>query len=135
MEAHDERFARGFAMYREVYGESSYASAEGESDFFDLMMEQLFAEVWTRPGLTLPMRRLLVMGVLAAQHRFEVLLIQFRRSLETGELTPEQVREVVIFLVAYVGYPASGDLRRVSEQAIAQWNGQLNDQWNGTSDA
>lgn len=123
MEGDDERFERGFAKYREVYGESSYASPQGDSDFFDLMMEQLFAEVWTRPGLTLPMRRLLVMGVLAAQHRFDVLLIQFKRSLETRELTAEQVREVVIFLVAYVGYPASGDLRRVSELAIAEWDG------------
>jgi 4-carboxymuconolactone decarboxylase len=121
MEADDDRYARGFAMYRKVYGEDAFASAQGDSGFFDLMMEQLFAEVWTRPGLTLPMRRLLAMGVLAAQHRFEVLLIQFRRSLETGELTPEQVREVVIFLVAYVGYPASGDLRRVSELAITDW--------------
>ena len=121
MEGPDERFERGFAMYREVYGDNAYASAQGESDFFDLMIEQLFAEVWTRPGLTLPMRRLMVLGVLAAQHRFDVLLIQFRRALETGELTPAQVREVVIFLVAYVGYPVSGDLRRVSEQAIAEW--------------
>ena len=123
MEGQEERFARGMAVYREVYGESSYASPQGESDFFDLMIEQLFAEVWTRPGLTVPMRRLMVMGVLAAQHRFDVLLIQFRRSLETGELTPDQVREVVIFLVAYVGYPVSGDLRRVSELAIAEWQG------------
>jgi 4-carboxymuconolactone decarboxylase len=121
MERPEERFERGFAMYREVYGEAAYASAQGESDFFDLMIEQLFAEVWTRPGLTLPMRRLMVLGVLAAQHRFEVLAIQFGRCLETGELTAAQIREVVIFLVAYVGYPVSGDLRRVSEQAIAEW--------------
>ena len=60
------------------------------------------------------------MGVLAAQHRFDVLGIQFQRGLETGQLTVEQVHEVVIFLTMYIGYPASGDLRRVSEAAIAR---------------
>jgi len=108
------------AVYREVYGDGIVASPKGESAFFDLMIEQLFAEVWTRPGLTIPMRRLLAMGVLAAQHRFDVLGIQFERGLQSGEFTPEQVHEIVIILVAYVGYPASGDLRRVSEAAIAK---------------
>jgi 4-carboxymuconolactone decarboxylase len=117
--AHSDRFERGMSVYREVYGDEIVASPQGESAFFDLMIEQLFAEVWTRPGLDIPMRRLLAMGVLAAQHRFEVLGIQFERGLRTGEFTAEQVHEIVIFLVAYVGYPASGDLRRVSEAAIA----------------
>ncbi len=120
MPEQEDRFARGMAVYREVYGDEMVAQPKGESAFFDVMIEQLFAEVWTRPGLTIPMRRLLAMGVLAAQHRFDVLAIQFERGLRTGEFTAEQVREMVIFLVAYVGYPASGDLRRISEQAIAR---------------
>jgi 4-carboxymuconolactone decarboxylase len=114
------RRARGLAVYREVYGDAAVAFEPGQSDFFDLMMAQLFGEVWGRPGLELSARRLLVMGVLAAQHRFEVLGIQFSRTLETGELSVDQVREVVLQLVAYVGYPSSGDLLRVSETAIAQ---------------
>jgi 4-carboxymuconolactone decarboxylase len=118
--AEDDRFERGMAKYREVYGEQIVASPKGESAFFDVMIEQLFAEVWTRPGLTVPMRRLLAMGVLAAQHRFDVLGIQFERGLRTGDLTADQVHEIVIFLTMYVGYPASGDLRRVSEAAIAR---------------
>ena len=59
------------------------------------------------------------MGVLAAQQRFDVLGLQFERALRTGELTVEQVREAVIHLVAYVGYPSSGQLFAVSEAAIA----------------
>lgn len=114
-----ERFERGLARYREVYGDDAVAMGPGDSGFFDLMITQLFGEVWTRPGLEIDQRRLLVMGVLAAQAKWDTLQIQFARALATGELDVEQVREVVIHLIPYVGYPSSSDLFRVSETAIA----------------
>lgn len=113
------RRERGLAMYRRIYGDDAFTFEPGQSDFFDLMLTQLFGEVWNRPALDVPERRLLVMGVLAAQHAFDTLGIQFSRALATGELSAEQVREVAIHLIAYVGYPSSGDLHRVSEAAIA----------------
>lgn len=114
----DSRRERGLAKYREVYGEGAFVFDEGQSDFFDLMLSQLFGEVWARSALEVPQRRLLVMGVLAAQRAFDTLGIQFSRCLESGELTAEQVREVAIHLIPYVGYPSSSDLYRVSETAI-----------------
>lgn len=115
----DARWQKGVATYREVYGEDAFVFEQGQSDFFDLMMGQLFGEVWSRPALAIPSRRMLVMGVLAAQHRFDTLQIQLARALEAGELEVDQVREVVIHLIAYVGYPSSSDLFRVGEAAIA----------------
>ena len=118
-----ERAERGRARYKEVYGEDAMLLPPGASAFFDLMMGHLFAEVWSRPGLDIAQRRLRVMGVLAAQGRFETLGIQFDRTLANGELTSEQVREIVVHLVPYVGYPSSGELFRVSETAIASAQG------------
>jgi 4-carboxymuconolactone decarboxylase len=116
----DDRRARGLAKFREVYGDRVLAPPPGAVACFDLLViDQQFAEVWTRPALSIPSRRLLVMGVLAEGGHFETLGIQFRRALETGELTPEQVREVVIHLVSYVGTPASAALIDASETAIA----------------
>lgn len=115
-----ERFATGMSRYREVYGEEATVFGPGEAAFFDIMIEQLFAEVWTRPGLDIPSRRLLTMGVLAAQAKYDVLSLQFARALKTGEFTEEQVRETVIQLVPYVGYPSSGSLFQAGETAIAQ---------------
>jgi len=114
-----DRRQRGLAKYREVYGDDAFVFAPGESDFFDLMLTQLFGEVWSRPALEVSQRRLLVMGVLAAQRAFDTLGIQFSRALESGEMTVEQVRETAIHLIPYVGYPSSSDLYRVSETSIA----------------
>ncbi len=115
-----ERRERGLAMYREVYGDNAILPPGDSAEFFDLLIiDQQFSEVWSRRALPIPSRRLLTIGVLAATRRFDIIEIQFKRALETGELTPEQVREVVIHLVSYVGTPSSGDLYRVSEAAIA----------------
>lgn len=116
----DERRERGLEVYRQVYGDDAVVFEPGEAPFFDLMLEQLFGEIWPRPGLDIPARRLLVMGVLAAQHHFDTLGIQFARALAAGELTAAQVREVVIHLIPYVGYPSCSELFRVSETAIAE---------------
>lgn len=113
------RRARGLDVYREVYGDDMIAFEPGQIEFFDQMLANLFGDVWGRPALPIPSRRLLVLGVLAAQARFETLEIQLARALDSGELTVEQVREVVIHLIPYVGYGSSSDLYRVSEIAIA----------------
>jgi 4-carboxymuconolactone decarboxylase len=116
----EERRRRGLETYHAVYGPDAARPAGGSAEFFDLLIiDQQFAEVWSREALPIPVRRLLTMGVLAAQHRFEILGLQFARVLETGEMTVEQVRETVIHLITYVGTPSAGDLHRVSERAIA----------------
>ena len=118
-ESAEDRRERGLGVYREVYGEDAALPPGGSAEFFDLLIiEQQFAEVWSRRALPIPMRRLLTMGVLAATRRFDILELQFARTLETGELTEEQVREVVIHLISYVGTPSSGDLYRASEAGI-----------------
>lgn len=115
----DDRVAAGLRRYREVYGDDAVVFPRGAAAFFDLMMEHVFDGVWNRPGLSIDQRRLLTMGVLAAQHRFDVLQLQFERTIVAGELTAEQVREIVIHLIPYVGYPSSGAIFAAGEQAIA----------------
>jgi len=115
----DDRVAAGRRRYLEVYGDDAVVFAPGQADFFDLMMEHVFDGVWNRPGLSIDERRLITMGVLAAQYRFDVLQLQFERAIGAGELTPEQVREVVIHLIPYVGYPSSGAIFGAGEEAIA----------------
>ena len=116
-----ESYARGVEKYREIYGPDLPLADHGSSDFFDLLIGHLFGEVWTGKALDVPTRRLLVMGVLAAQHEFDTLGIQFSNALRTGELSAEHVREVVVQLIPYVGYPSSGSLFRVSESAISKF--------------
>ena len=61
-----DRRDKGAAMMQKVYAEVVPVPPAGQSAFADLMLEQLFAEVWTREALSVRDRRLLTMGVIAA---------------------------------------------------------------------
>jgi 4-carboxymuconolactone decarboxylase len=112
------RRARGAEMLTKVYAGDVVVPPEGASAFADLMLEQVFAEVWTRPALTIRDRRMLIMGAIAALGEAMTWKIQVRAALKNGELTAEQAREALLQLVQYVGYPRAAGLLGPTEEAI-----------------
>ncbi len=114
------RRERGLARFNEVYCGDVPAPPEGAMPFFDLMLEQLFGEVWTREELSIRDRRLVTMGVIAALGEREPFAIQVRSALKNRELTPAQVREIVIHLAHYVGYPRVAGLVPEVEKIVRE---------------
>lgn len=115
----DDRWERGQAMIQEVYAGDVVTAPKGAMPFSDLMLESLFAEVWTRDALEIGERRLVLLGVIGALGERETFGIQAKAALKRGELTPDQLREVVITLANYAGYPRAAGLVGVVEQTIA----------------
>ena len=115
-----ERRKRGAEMLTKVYAGDVVVPPEGQSAFADLMLEQVFAEVWTRPALEIRERRLLIMGVIAALGESMTWKIQVRAALKNGELTPEQAREALLQLTQYIGYPRAAALLGPTEEAIRE---------------
>ena len=107
-----DRYEQGDAVYEQVYG--SARPERGQSLYVDVMIEQLFAEVWSREALPVRDRRLLVMGVLAAQGALDKVEMQLRRAVEIGELTVDQVDEVVLHLSHYIGWGLASPLAMVA---------------------
>jgi 4-carboxymuconolactone decarboxylase len=113
----DERRARGEQVFDQVYGGVVQLPPAGERDaFLDTMRAQLCGEVWSRDVLTIRDRRLLIMGVIAALGERDLFGIQARAALAKGELTREQLDEIVLLLAPYVGYPRASGLRAVVKQ-------------------
>ncbi len=46
--------------------------------------------------------------------------IQARAALKNGELTPEQLREVLITLAQYAGYPRAAGILLPTEEVIGE---------------
>jgi 4-carboxymuconolactone decarboxylase len=115
------RYQRGAAKLREVYAGDIADVPEGTSAFMDVMLRTLFAEVWTREGLDIRSRRLLIMGAIAAHGQVDTWKVQARAALKRGELTPDEVRETLVMLAPYAGYPNVAPLVFASEEVIATW--------------
>ena len=86
------------------------------------MIRSLFAEVWDRDVLSIRDRRLLIIGVIAAYGAADVWGLQVRAALDNGELTPEELRETLVMLAPYAGYPRVAPLVGACEEAINAWN-------------
>jgi 4-carboxymuconolactone decarboxylase len=115
----DSPRARGMAKMEEVYG-FSVDPDQIAGPYVDFTVDHLFGAVWTRPELDTRDRRLMTIGVLAALGQSQLVEIQFRSALLRGELTEEQVRETVVHLAHYIGWPLSTEVNAVAEKVIAQ---------------
>ena len=113
----DDRRRRGLEMMRQVYG---WEVGDASGDFFGITVDHLFADIWTRPGLSMRDRRLLLIGVLAARGMNDVLDIQIPAALTNAELSPEELREIAIFLTHYVGWPLGARLSVQVDTLIAR---------------
>ena len=120
-DAGEDTYQRGVAMVTEIYQGEVPALPEGTMAFNDVMMKSLFAEVWDRDVLSIRDRRLLIMGVIAARGSIDVWRLQAQSALKRGELTPDQLRETLIALAPYAGYPVVAPLIGPCETAINDW--------------
>lgn len=111
-----ERRRRGLERMEEVYG---FEMSDGDGDFFGYTADHLFAEIWNRPGLTDRDRRLLLIGLLVGSGQHDVLTIQIPAALASGDLDAVTLREIVILLSHYAGWPQGSRLNSLVEEAIA----------------
>lgn len=118
MATNEERWKRGAEMIAKVYAGDVVTPPRGAMPFSDLMLEQLFAEIWTREELSVKERRLVIMGIIAGMGEKDTFKIQAKSSLKNGELTAEQLREVVITVAQYAGYPRAAGILLPTEEAI-----------------
>jgi len=117
---HKSRRERGEEMIRDVYAGDVVVPPEGYT-FTDVMLEQLFAEVWTRDTLSMRDKRLLLIGIIAEKGEPQTLKIQIKASLKRGEMTPDDARELLIFIAQYAGYPRAASMLAPVEEAISEY--------------
>ena len=108
---------RGLERMEEVYG---FEMTDGTGDFFAYTADHLFADIWSRPGLSDRDRRLLLIGMLAGQGAADVLGIQIPAAHAAGELDDAALREIVVFLSHYAGWPNGARINSIVEQTIAK---------------
>ena len=107
----------GLEKMEEVYG---FEMTDGAGDFVGYTADHLFAEIWNRPGLSNRDRRLLLIGLLAGTGGADVLGIQIPAAHANGELDDTALREIVIFLCHYAGWPNGARINSIVEETIAK---------------
>jgi 3-oxoadipate enol-lactonase / 4-carboxymuconolactone decarboxylase len=117
-----DRREAGFKVRRAVLGDDYVDRAVAGTTDFTRSFQALITDVpwgtiWTRPGLDVRTRRLLVLATTAALGRWH----EFRLHLETGlahELEPCDVEEVLLQIAVYAGIPTANEAYRVAMEVL-----------------
>jgi 4-carboxymuconolactone decarboxylase len=108
----------GLELMTKVFGPApGEMLAEATDPLARETIEHLFGKIWSRPGLSVRDRRLLIIGVTAALGRRDLIAIQVRGAIENGELDDEQLDEIPLHLAFYVGWGSAGEVYKGVEDA------------------
>ncbi|MSP48991.1 MAG: gamma-carboxymuconolactone decarboxylase [Alphaproteobacteria bacterium] len=120
-----ERHAAGMAVRRRVLGEDhvdrSIAKANDLTrEFQDLITRYAWGEIWTRPGLDIRTRRVLVIGTLVALARWDEFRLHARAALAEGGMTADDVKEIVLQQAIYCGVPAANTAFYILDEVVKE---------------
>ncbi|MBK5010943.1 hypothetical protein IAE33_002803 [Pseudomonas sp. S60] len=104
-----------FAKAMEVNaGSGGFAADVGK-----MAVEFAFGAVWSRPGLELKHRSAVVIGALIASRQPDELRNHLRFGLNNG-LSVEEIQEIIIQTLPYVGFPAVSSALGVAIEVLRE---------------
>src|SRR5262249_11696013 len=96
-----ERWKKGAAKMKELFGREPQPGMMHEG-FLDVTEENLFGDIWTRPGLELKERSMITVAALTVLARERELKTHLRGTLNAG-ISREKINEIMIHLAHYGG--------------------------------
>jgi 4-carboxymuconolactone decarboxylase len=115
--ASNELRRKGLDKMKEVYG---WEMPDLPGDYFALTVDHLFADIWSRPGLSMRDKRLITLSVVTALGLPDLAEIQVTAALGNDEMTKAELREMAIFITHYVGFPLGSAFNNVVEKVVAK---------------
>lgn len=104
MSARNAHRSRGRAIWRKVM----QADPPPVTDAYtEVTTDHLMGQIWTRPGLARRDRRLVTLTIAAIAGQDGPLRNHLRASLDSGDLSREELHEWVVHLAHYGGWPAA----------------------------
>src|SRR5579864_9836278 len=113
----------GAEIRRQVLG-AAYVDRNAQGDpfltpFFEAGTEHIWGGLWNRPGLDVKYRSLVVVSALAATGHLHELQTHLRGALNVG-WSPDELREALLQVAGYAGFPASVEALRVLSEVLQE---------------
>lgn len=115
-------YDKGLAIRKEVLGNAHVERSLAGADEFTKPLQDIVTEIgwgqfWSRPGLTRKERSLITLGVLTALGRPHEIAVHVKGAVNNG-CTKDEIREALIHVACYAGFPATIDAFRSAKSAL-----------------
>jgi 4-carboxymuconolactone decarboxylase len=115
---------KGLKLRKELFGD---AAVERRMQAFGKFGEPLqhiinayaYGDIWSRPGLSLGVKSLAMIAMMAAVDRPAELRVHLKGALKNG-CTPEEIREVLLLVALYCGIPAANEAHRAAVEVLQE---------------
>ena len=120
-----DAYARGMKTRRKVLGDEWVDRAERtktafNAEFQELITRYAWDEIWNRKGLTREVRRMLVIAMMVALGRWEEFRLHVRAALQSGDLSQDDLKEVLLQATIYCGVAAANTAFKEAREVIAE---------------
>lgn len=107
----DSRHDAGMKQRRRVLGDAYVDAATGRTTEFNrewqaFITQTAWHDIWTRPGLDLKTRSVIVLSITTALRHWDEFRIHVRGALNNG-LSREEIKEILMQAAIYAGVPAA----------------------------
>ena len=105
-------YEKGMKTRRKVLGDEWVDRAERSKTAFNAEFQELITryawdEIWNRKGLDHRTRRMLVITTMVALGRWEEYTLHVRAALQSKDLSPDDIKELLLQATIYCGIPAA----------------------------
>ena len=105
-------YDKGMATRRKVLGAAWVDKANAgktafNEEFQELITRYAWNEIWNRPAIPHRTRRMIVIAQMVALGRWEEFQLHVRAALESRDLSPDDVKEILLQSAIYCGVPAA----------------------------
>jgi 4-carboxymuconolactone decarboxylase len=113
---------KGLKLRKTLFGEAAVESRMAAFGDFGEPLQHIinayaYGDVWSRPGLSLGVKSLAMIAMMAAANRPAELRVHLKGALKNG-CTPEEIREVLLLVALYCGIPAANEAHRAAIDVI-----------------
>jgi 4-carboxymuconolactone decarboxylase len=123
MKSYEDATRQGRQLREDIFGPEGVKSHDNADDFQqplqDMVTRVCFGDVWTRPQLSLKLRSMLTIAILAGQSRPDQLKNHVKGAIANG-VSKEEIREILLHATLYVGLPAGSDSWRQATAALKE---------------
>jgi 4-carboxymuconolactone decarboxylase len=124
----NERYQRGWAKLKEVDGQAGENVIDGlrdiAPDFARLLIEFPFGDIYSRPGLDLKTRELIVVAALTAMGNAAPQLKVHIHGARNVGCSEQEIVEAIMQMAVYAGFPAALNGLFAAKEVFALRNGQ-----------
>jgi len=120
-----DRYEEGMTIRRKMLGDAWVdRSLATRNDFNGEIREQItrqaWGEVWTRPGIDPKIRRFMALSTMIALRAWDEFRLHVRSGLAQGDLSKDELKEIIIQATAYCGAPAGNHALAQAEAAFKE---------------